>query len=57
VTGYNNISEEITKNRVVPYRSYFGLKRQLESQLLSRKTKILIYKTLARPVLTYAEET
>jgi hypothetical protein len=57
VTGYNNVSEEITKNLIAPYRSNLGLKRQLKSQLFSRKTKILIYKTLVRPVLTYAKET
>jgi len=38
-------------------RSYFGLRSQLKSRLLSRKKKILIYKTPVRPVFTYAAET
>ena len=38
-------------------RSYIVLKIQLKSQLLSRKTKILIYRILVRPILTYTAET
>jgi len=55
LTSDNNASEEVT-NLTAISRSYFGLKSQLKSQLLSRKTKILIYKTLVRPLLTYASE-
>jgi hypothetical protein len=55
VTGDNYF---IITNRLIPAsRSYFGLKSELKSQLLSRKALILIYKTLVRPILTYAEET
>jgi hypothetical protein len=57
VTGDNNVSEEITNHLVAANRAHFGLKNQLESQLFSKKTKILIYKTLVRPVFTYATET
>jgi len=57
VSGDNIVSEEITKRLIATKRSYFGLRGQLKSQLLSRKTKILIYKTLMRPVFTYAAET
>ena len=32
-------------------------KNWLKSQLLSKKTKILIYKTFVRPLLTYTAET
>ena len=54
MTGDNNVSEEIENCLIAANGSYFGLKSQCESQLLSRKTKILIYKTLVRPILTYA---
>jgi len=57
VNGDNNVSEENKNRLIAANRSYFGLKSQFKSQLLSRKTKIFIYKTLARPVLRYAAET
>jgi hypothetical protein len=53
----DNVSEEIINRLIATNRSYFGLKSQFKSQLLSRKTKILLYKTLVRPILTYATET
>jgi hypothetical protein len=57
VNGDNNVSEEITNRLIACNKSYFGLKIQFKSQLLPRKTKILMYKTLVRPILTYAAET
>jgi len=57
VNGDSNVSEEITNCLIAANRSYFGLKSQFKSQLLSRKTKSLLYKTLVRPILTYAAET
>jgi hypothetical protein len=47
VTG-ENVSEEITNRLIAANRAHFGLKSQLESQLLPKKKKILIYKTLVR---------
>jgi hypothetical protein len=57
VTGNSNVSEEIKNCPIAANRSYFGLKSKCESLLLSRKTKIIIYKTLVRPLLTYTLET
>ena len=57
VTGDNDVSEEITNHLIAANRSHFGLRSELKSQLLSRKTKILVYKTLVRPIFTYATET
>ena len=57
VTGDSNVSEVSTNCLIATKMSYSGLRGQLKSQLLSRKTKILIYKTLMRPVITYAAET
>jgi hypothetical protein len=36
---------------------FHGLRKTLRSQLVSRKTKLLKYKTLVRPVIMYASET
>ena len=38
-------------------RCFYALQKQLRSKLLRRNTKILLYKTLIKPVLTYASET
>ena len=35
---------------------YYGLKKQLQSHFLRRKTKCKLYKSLIRPVLTYGSE-
>jgi hypothetical protein len=56
VTGNSNVSEEIKNCLIAANRSYFELKSQCELLLLYRKTKILIYKTLVRPLRTYASE-
>ena len=53
VNGDSNVSEEIANLHIATNRSYFGLKIQFKSQLLSRKTNTLIYKTFVRPILTY----
>jgi len=57
VNGKQNVSEEITSRPIAANRSHFGLKSLFKSQLLSMKIKILIYKTLVRPILIYAAET
>jgi hypothetical protein len=55
VNGENNVSEEITNRLMAAIRSYFGLKSQSSHSYF--KTKIFIYKTLVRAILTYAAET
>ena len=57
VSGDSNVSEEITDHFIAANISYFGLKSPFKSQQLSGTTKILIYKTLVRLILTYAAET
>jgi len=57
VTGDNNGSEEITNRLIAANRLYSGLKSQLKSLLLSKKTNIFTYGTLVKPLLTHAAET
>lgn len=57
VTEKNEISTEINRRIMAANRCYFGLRRYFRSKLLSRRTKVLLYKTLLRPVLTYGSET
>ena len=38
-------------------RAFFGLRSILKSSFLTRKIKLLVYKTLVRPVLIYGSET
>lgn len=57
ITNNNDTTEEIQKRIMNANRCYFRLQNLIKSRLLSRNTKILVYKTLIRPVLTYAAET
>jgi len=52
----NDISAEIQKRILAANRYFHGLRTHLRSHLTSRHTKILMYKVLIRPVLTYASE-
>lgn len=54
----NNVTSAEVKRRIyLANRAYFGLKKLLTSSIVTKKTKILIYKTLIKPVRTYASET
>ena len=50
ITADNNISAEIN-------RSYFGMVNMLKTKNMNRKHKLIIYKTLIRPVVMYGAET
>lgn len=52
----NNMQSEIKRRIVAANRCFFGLHKYMSSRLISRTSKIRIYKTLIRPVLTYASE-
>ncbi|KAJ4430124.1 hypothetical protein ANN_22334 [Periplaneta americana] len=56
VTSDNNMSKEISNRLMKANRAYFSLKYHFSSHALSRKVKFILYKTLVRPVLTYAAE-
>jgi len=57
VTGDNHVSEEITNRLIAANRLHFGLKFLLKSLLLTKKTKIFIYGTHVKALLTHATET
>jgi hypothetical protein len=50
------ISNEIKKCVLAANKCPHGLRKHLKSQLISRKTRIMMYKVLVRPVLSYASE-
>jgi hypothetical protein len=53
----NDISAEIKRHILAANRCFHGLRKHLRSHLTSKNTKMLMYKVLIRPVLTYASET
>jgi hypothetical protein len=38
-------------------RAYYGLQNHMQSMIISRNSKTLLYKTLIRSILTYGAET
>lgn len=57
ITNNNNITAEIVKRILSANKCYFGLLKYFCSKILSRNIKILLYKTLLRPILIYGSET
>jgi hypothetical protein len=52
-----NISAEINNRITLANRSYFGMVNLLKAKNINRKHKVIIYKTLIKPVLMYGAET
>uniref|UniRef100_A0A1B0DRK3 Uncharacterized protein n=1 Tax=Phlebotomus papatasi TaxID=29031 RepID=A0A1B0DRK3_PHLPP len=57
VNSTNAMSSEIAARVLQGNRAFFSLLHLFKSRSLSTKTKIRLYKTLVRPVITYACET
>jgi hypothetical protein len=53
----NKVSNDIQRRIMNANKAYFANTKLLKSQILSRKTKMKVYKTLIRPVATYGSET
>jgi hypothetical protein len=57
ITNDNNVEKEIQIRISAGNRTNFAAIRLFRSRLLSRGTKILLYKTLIRPVVSNGAET
>ena len=53
----NCVEKEIQRRILAGNRTYFAAINLFKSRLLSRATKIKLYKTLIRPVVSYGAET
>jgi hypothetical protein len=56
LTSKNEIRAEIEKRIATANRAYYALHAIWKSQSVYRNTKIIIYKTLIRPIITYGAE-
>jgi hypothetical protein len=57
ISNESNVENEIHRRILAGNRTYFAAIRLFRSRLLTRGTKILLYKTLIRLVVTYGAET
>jgi hypothetical protein len=56
ISNDNSVEKEIQRRILTSSRTYFAAISLFRSRLLSRATKILLYKTLIRPVVLYGAE-
>lgn len=56
LNAQNDLQEELNLRLHQANCCYFGLRKLLKSNFLSRATKIRLYKTLIRPIITYGCE-
>jgi len=57
ISNDNSVQKEIQKSILAGSRTYFAAISLFRNRLLSRTTKIWLYKSLIRPVVTYGAET
>jgi hypothetical protein len=57
VNGNNSIEEEIKGRIFLGNKVFYANQDLFKSKLLSKKSKLQVYQTLVRPVVTYACET
>jgi hypothetical protein len=57
ITTDNNTSAEINNRIALANGCYFGLVNILKAKNISRKYKVIVYKTLIKPVLMYGADT
>ena len=57
ISNDNSVQREIQRRILAGNRTYFAAISLFRNRLLSRATKIRLYKTLIRPAVTYGAET
>jgi hypothetical protein len=57
ISNDNSVRKEIQRRILAGSRTYFAAISLFRNRLLARATKIRLYKTLIRPVVTYGAET
>jgi hypothetical protein len=57
ISNDNSVQKEIQRRILASNRTYFAAISLFRNRLLSRATKIRLYKTLIRPVVTYGAKT
>ena len=57
ISNDNSVQKEIQRRILAGNRTYFAAISLFRNRLLSKATKIRLYKTLIRPVVTYGAET
>ena len=57
ISNDNSVQKEIQRRILAGNRTYFAATSLFRNRLLSRATKIRLYKTLIIPVVTYGAET
>jgi len=57
INSDNSVEKEIQRRVLAGSRTYFAATSLFRNRFLSRATKILLYKTLTRPIVAYGAET
>ena len=57
ISNDNSVQKEIQRRILAGSRTYFAAVSLFRNRLLFRATKIRLYRTLIRPVVTYGAET
>jgi len=56
ISNDNSVEKEIQRRILAGNRTYFAVISLFRNPLLSKATKIILYKTLIRPVMSYVAE-
>jgi hypothetical protein len=56
ISNHNSVEKETQRRILAGNRTYIAAISSFRSRLLSRATKILLYKTVIRPVVSYGAE-